>query len=143
MQHEILKIGASALRYPAKPVENIDKKIHKLVKVMFEVQNKAKGYGLAANQIGYTKRIFTFGDKVVINPMLVEMSKGVISREACLSIPGKWFDVQRWNKVTLVGLNLDGEEVTYEETEVLAHVFQHEIDHLNGILIPDRLGQNI
>jgi len=110
---------------------------------MYETMYEAVGLGLAAPQIGIQRRIFTYdvgeGPHVIVNPEIVESSGEWVYNEGCLSVPGVNFEIVRPKLVTLRGLGLDGNEVEIEADEVLARLFQHEIDHLNGVLLLDRL----
>jgi peptide deformylase len=91
------------------------------------------------------KRIFTYdlhegdGPGVVINPEIVETSGEVTSEEGCLSVPGFHFEIVRAEHVTMRGLDLDGNEIVLEGDDLLARMIQHEIDHLDGVLLLDRL----
>jgi peptide deformylase len=110
---------------------------------MIETMYDAPGSGLAANQIGVMRRIFVYdvgeGPRTVINPRIVESDGEWSYEEGCLSIPGLSWDIVRPNAVHLVGLDLDGNELSIEATELEGRVFQHELDHLDGILLVERL----
>jgi len=114
-----------------------------LAESMYETMYEALGMGLAAPQIGVQRRIFTYdvgeGPHTIINPEIVESSGEWVFNEGCLSVPGLHFDIVRPKLVTLRGLGLDGNEIEIEADEKLARVFQHEIDHLDGVLLLDRL----
>jgi len=116
---------------------------------MYETMAEAEGVGLAAPQVGVRKRIFTYdlhegdGPGVVINPEIVETSGEVTSEEGCLSVPGFHFEIVRAEHVTMRGLDLDGNEIVLEGDELLARMIQHEIDHLDGVLLLDRLEPEI
>src|SRR6202044_3082222 len=101
------------------------------------------GSGLAANQIGVQKRMFVYdigeGPRTVINPRIVESDGEWTYEEGCLSIPGLSWEIVRPNTVHLVGLDLDGNELSIEADEIEGRVFQHELDHLDGILLVERL----
>jgi peptide deformylase len=100
---------------------------------------------LAAPQVGVRKRLFTFdlhegdGPAVVVNPEIVEREGEVLSDEGCLSVPGYKFEVVRSERVTMRGLDLDGNEILLEGDDLLARMIQHEIDHLDGVLLLDRV----
>src|SRR4029077_6020551 len=104
-----------------------------------------EGIGLAAPQVGVRKRIFTYdlhegdGPDVVINPEIVERNGEVLSIEGCLSVPGYRFEVVRSERVTMRGLDLDGNEVVLEGDDLLARMVQHEIDHLDVLFLLDRV----
>ena len=100
-------------------------------------------HGLAANQVGVQRRIFVYdvgeGARTIINPRIVESDGEWVFDEGCLSVPGLSWEIVRPNAVHLVGLDLDGNEVSIEATELEGRVFQHELDHLDGILLVERL----
>lgn len=139
----IRKYGDKVLRRKSKEVKDIDEKVQKIIKDMKEVLFSAKGIGLAAPQIGILKRIFLAihpDNKnliVVINPVIVEKSGKEIDMEGCLSFPGVYFSIPRAKKVVISGINEKGKEIEIEGDGLLARCFQHEIDHLNGVLIID------
>ena len=131
------------LKLPAREVEDLNGSLVGLAESMYETMYEAVGLGLAAPQIGIQRRIFTYdvgeGPHVIVNPEIVESSGEWVYNEGCLSVPGVNFEIVRPKLVTLRGLGLDGNEVDIEADEVLARLFQHEIDHLNGVLLLDRL----
>ncbi len=139
----IVKAPDPVLREVSKPVTKINKNIHKLLDDMAETMYDAEGVGLAAPQIGILKRVIVIdvGDEhgliEMINPEIIASSGEQFGPEGCLSIPGIRGDVRRAEKVTVKGLDRDGNEITIEGSELLARAFQHEIDHLNGILFTD------
>jgi len=144
----IVKAPDPVLREVAKPVTKINKNVHKLLDDMAETMYDAEGVGLAAPQIGILKRVIVIdvGDEhgliEMINPEIVAKEGEQFGPEGCLSIPGLNGDVRRAYKVTVKGLNRHGEEIVITGTELLARAFQHEIDHLNGILFTD-LAENV
>jgi peptide deformylase len=99
--------------------------------------------GLAANQVGVQKRIFVYdqgdGPFVIINPRIIETDGEWTYEEGCLSVPGLSWEIVRPNEVHLVGLDLDGNEIDIQTDEYEARIFQHEVDHLDGFLLIDRL----
>ena len=105
------------------------------------------GAGLAAPQIGVQKRLFVYdngdGPEVIINPTIVETSGEWYHEEGCLSIPDLRLGIVRPNAVHLKGYDLDGEEVSIEADEFLGRIFQHEIDHLDGVLMVERLDDDM
>jgi len=137
--------GDPVLKQPARPVEELTGDLVPLVHGMYETMAEAEGVGLAAPQVGVRKRIFTYdlhegdGPGVVINPEIVETSGEITSEEGCLSVPGFHFEIVRAERVTMRGLDLDGHEVLLEGDDLLARMIQHEIDHLDGVLLLDRL----
>jgi peptide deformylase len=139
----IRQYGDPVLRSRTREVEDIDGTVAKLVDDMFETMYDAPGSGLAANQVGVQRRIFVYdvgeGPRVVINPR-IEGSAGEWSyEEGCLSVPGLSWTIVRPNQVHLVGIDLDGNELSIEAEEIEGRVFQHELDHLDGILLVERL----
>ena len=114
---------------------------------MLEAMVKEAGFGLAAPQVGVSKRMILADVKdqlhVVVNPEFVDMSEEKqVGPEGCLSIPGVEADVERSQRVVIQGLSLDGETIQrLKQRRLLARVFQHEVDHLNGVLFIDHLGK--
>ena len=135
--------GDPVLRTPAAPVETFDKELRKLVADLTETMLDAPGVGLAAPQIGVSLRVFTYWvDDVVghlINPDLDLSDEEQEGEEGCLSLPGLTFDTTRALRVVAKGMNMHGEPVTIEGSDLLARCVQHETDHLDGILFIDRL----
>lgn len=141
---DIRTFGDPVLRKKAKPVQVIDRQIKDICKSMVEVVMREKGLGLAAPQIGISKRIFVLDIEdefhILINPELIEASQEVEeTKEGCLSIPGVYADVARSTRVVVEGQNLSGERVRLEGEGMIARAIQHEMDHLNGTLLLDRL----
>ncbi len=136
--------GDPVLKQRARKVEEIDGGLATLVDTMYDTMDEAAGLGLAAPQVGVQKRLFTYeiedsGPSVIVNPEIVESSGEWVYNEGCLSVPGLQFEIVRPRFVTLRGLDLDGNETVIEADELLARLFQHEIDHLDGVLLLDRL----
>ena len=138
------------LSQPAEPITEIDEEVVKLVDHMAETMYSAPGIGLAATQVGVAKQVLVADIAprrpeseliVLINPEIVAAEGQVVFEEGCLSVPDYQAEVKRHEKVTVRGLNLKGEEVVIEAEGLLAIVFQHEIDHLNGLLFIDRLSK--
>jgi peptide deformylase len=142
----IRQYGDPVLKERTRDVENIDGSIANLVESMIETMYAAPGTGLAANQVGVQRRLFVYdigdGPVTVINPQIVESDGEWVYDEGCLSVPGLSWDIVRPNAVHLVGLDLDGNEVSIEATELEGRVFQHELDHLDGILLVERLDED-
>lgn len=145
MIYEIKKYGTNCLREKAKEVISIDEETLQELDNMVETMLDIKGVGLAAPQVGINKRMFVIdvGDnkiRKVINPEFLELSEEVESNEeGCLSVPGIFKQVKRAGKVKIKYLNEKGEEIIEEATELLARAFQHEYDHLEGILFVDKI----
>jgi peptide deformylase len=139
----IVKHPDHVLREIARPVPKITPNVQKLLRDMAETMYEANGVGLAAPQVGISKRLIVIdvGDEhgliEMINPEWIEMEGEQFGPEGCLSIPGLQGDVRRKERVKVKGWNRDGHEFIIEGTGLLARAFQHEIDHLNGILFLD------
>jgi peptide deformylase len=133
-----------ALRLQAREVEEFDDALRQLVERMTALMIDARGVGLAATQVGVLQRLFVFqvGDddpRVVVNPRLTQSSAEVeTDDEGCLSLQRVLVPVERSVRVTLEGQDLDGDNVKLELDEMGARVVQHELDHLDGVLILDR-----
>jgi peptide deformylase len=135
--------GDPVLRTPAAPVETFDKELRKLVEDLTDTMRDAPGVGLAAPQIGVSLRVFTYWvDNELghlVNPDL-ELSQDVeLGEEGCLSLPGLSFDTRRSRSVVARGMNMHGEPVVVQGSDLLARCVQHETDHLDGIVFIDRL----
>lgn len=134
------------LRRPAAPVDGVDDELRQLADAMVATLVKRVGYGLAAPQIGVSRRVIVVDVEddlyVLANPEVVETGPETESfTEGCLSIPGVEADVERPHRAVIDGLSMDGEPVRIETEGLLARVFQHEIDHLNGVLFIDHLSR--
>lgn len=148
MIRPIVLWGAEVLEKPAEPVNNITDADIKLVQDMIETMYKAPGVGLAAPQVGASKRIMvtdiTLGEKkdhllTILNPEIVVTEGEQFEEEGCLSIPGFSATVVRPRKVVLRGLDLNGKEIIMEGSDLLARAFCHEMDHLDGRFFLDHL----
>ena len=135
--------GDPVLRQRAAEVTEVDGALVRLAEAMIETMYDAPGVGLAANQVGVERRLFVYdvgdGPAVVVNPTIVESSGEWVYDEGCLSIPDLSWSVIRPKQVRLTGISLDGEELDIEADELLARCFQHEVDHLDGVLVVERL----
>lgn len=145
-QLSILRYPAPVLRARAKTVAKIDDEVRGVVERMIELMKQAEGIGLAATQVGLPWRIFVTNIpeqkqvKVYINPKLSDFGKTTdVYEEGCLSLPGIHVDVARPTSATLTAQDLDGREVTVRSEGFPARVWQHEFDHLNGVLIIDHI----
>jgi len=143
---EIKEYGEPVLREKALPVEEITPEILNLIKDMAETMYADSGVGLAAPQVGVSKRIMVIdGDEdgliVLINPMIVKSEGEVVDEEGCLSVPGIYSQVKRSSKVTVKALNENGDPIEITKEGLTARTLQHEIDHLDGILFIDRIGR--
>lgn len=143
MIRKIVAVPEPVLRETARPVKKISKEIRSLIKDMAETMYANNGVGLAAPQIGISKRIIVVdvGDGLLslINPVIVAAAGKQRDIEGCLSIPGESGYVTRAEKVTVEGLNPGGQVIRVNAEGLLARALQHEIDHLNGILFIDYL----
>ena len=135
--------GDPVLRTPAQPVTDFDKELRQLVKDLEETMMDAPGAGLAAPQIGVGLRVFTYYvDGVLghlVNPDLDLSEEEQEGDEGCLSFPGLVYDCRRALTVVAKGVDMHGEPVVIEGTQMLARALQHETDHLDGVLFIDRL----
>jgi peptide deformylase len=140
---QIRTYGDPVLREATREVDEIDGRIAALADTMIETMRAAPGVGLAANQIGIARRLFVYdageGPVTVINPRLVESEGEYTYLEGCLSVPGYAWEITRPNRVHLVGRDLDGNELSLEADEYEGRIFQHELDHLDGVLLVERL----
>ena len=135
--------GDPVLRQRAAEIEEIDARIARLAEEMVETMYAAPGVGLAAPQVGIERRIFVYdvgeGPVTVINPAIVESRGEWEYEEGCLSVPELHWPIVRPKEVHLVGRDLKGNEISIEGDELLGRVLQHELDHLDGILLLERL----
>ncbi len=143
--YRIRQYGDPVLKQVAKDVTDIDGALVRLVDDMLETMYEEPGLGLAAPQIGVRKRMFVYDlemgedPKVLINPQIVETSGEWEFEEGCLSVRGLSWNIVRPKEVHIVGRDLDGNEVSIEADELEARLFQHELDHLDGVLLVEHL----
>jgi peptide deformylase len=140
---DIRTFGDPVLKTRAAPVANFDESLVRLTRDMLSTMRDNDGVGLAANQVGRLKRVLVASvedeDYVIVNPVLTGMSDATErAPEGCLSIPGIQVEVERPTSVTVTGADASGEPLQIEATDTLARVLQHEVDHLDGVLILDR-----
>lgn len=144
--YEIRVIGDPVLRRRAEEITDVDGRLVRLVDDMVETMYEAPGVGLAAPQIGVEKRLFVYdigdGPQAIINPVISESDGEWVFEEGCLSVPGLSWEIVRPKVVHLTGYDLDGNEVAFEADEYLGRVFQHELDHLDGVLLIERLDED-
>ena len=135
--------GDPVLRRVAEDVTDIDGKLAKLAADMLETMYNEPGLGLAAPQVGVQRRFFVYdigdGPRALINPVITESRGEWEYDEGCLSVPGLSWDIVRPKEIHLVGHDLEGNEVSIEADELLSRLFQHELDHLDGVMLIDRL----
>lgn len=145
--YDIRIIGDPALRQKADEVVDIDITVAHIAERMMQTMHKAGGIGLAGPQVGVQKRLFAWdlgdGPHVIVNPVIIEDDGEWTFAEGCLSLPGLSCDITRPKQVHMVGFGLDGNELSIEADELLARLFQHEIDHLDGILLIDHLDEGM
>lgn len=143
MGYSIRTYGDPVLASAADEVTEIDGKIIRLSDAMLQAMYSAPGLGLAAPQIGVQRKIFVYdidGEPVtLVNPRITESDGEWVYDEGCLSIPGLYVEMLRPRRVLLEALDLDGNEVRIEAEDLLARLFQHELDHLEGVLMFDRM----
>ncbi len=141
--HPIRTYGDPVLKVRCPEVTEIDSGLVTLVGDMIETMYDAPGVGLAANQIGVQKRLFVYdvgdGPQVVINPVLSGHDGEWTYEEGCLSVPELYWPIARPKQVHLTGMDLDGKEISRDGDELLARVFLHEVDHLDGTVLVERL----
>jgi peptide deformylase len=140
----IRTLGDPVLRQRSRPVEVFDEALRRLAEDMFETMYDAPGVGLAANQVGLQLACFVYDDRdghsgFVANPQLSELEGEQSDSEGCLSIPGPYHDKTRAMSVRLRGFDLEGRPIDERGEGLLARIFQHETDHLDGGLYIDRL----
>jgi peptide deformylase len=144
----IRMLGDRVLRRRADEVEEVDDEVRRLIDDMFETMRHAEGVGLAAPQVGVSRRVIVVDVHeeatpafAMINPRLVESARDTERvEEGCLSMPGLQAVVERPARVTVEGLDCDGSPLTVSGGELLGRCLQHEIDHLDGVLFIDRVG---
>lgn len=147
MSNSLVYYGNGTLSAVAERIENIDDSVISIINEMFDIMHREKGIGLAAPQIDVGKRIVVIdtGEQKVpklalVNPEIIKFSDRTEPyEEGCLSLPGLLADVVRPSGIFVKGITPAGEEIEIEASGLLARVFQHEIDHLDGILFIDRI----
>ena len=147
-RYSIRLYGDPVLRQRTADVQDIDGSLKQLSDDMVLTMYEAPGVGLAAPQVGVQKRMFVYdigdgeGPVTVVNPVLVEARGEWTFDEGCLSVPGLSWPIVRPKEVHLTGFDLDGNEISVDADEYLARVFQHEVDHLDGVLLVERLDED-
>jgi peptide deformylase len=142
----IRTLGDPVLKTPAVPVTTFDSALRRLFDDMVETMYDAPGVGLAGPQVGVSRRLFVFDDgesgpTFIANPKLVDATGEAIEEEGCLSIPGPYHPTLRSSSVRCRGLDVAGRPLEWEGEGLLARIFQHETDHLDGVLYIDRLDE--
>ena len=140
--YQIVELGDQILREKAKPVPKVTDNIRKLLNNLADTLREANGVGLAAPQIGVSKRVVVVdvGEGLIelVNPEISERQGEDTDSEGCLSIPGVYGEVSRAARVVVKALDRNGDVIKVEGTGLLARALQHEIDHLDGILFVDK-----
>jgi len=146
--YTIRTYGDPVLNQRSAPVTDIDGSIKRLADDMLVPLRQVEGLGLAAAQVGVLKRLFVYdlrdgqGAQTVVNPTINETRGEWEYDEGCLSVPGLYFPIVRPKEIHLTGWDLDGKEVSIEADELLARLFQHELDHLDGKLLLEMLDED-
>lgn len=149
---EVLKFPDKRLREVSKPITEVTDEIRSLAQDMLDVMYDEPGIGLAAPQVGESVRLIVVDTEwteeeaeknplVLVNPEIVEREGSITWTEGCLSVPDFQADVERASRVKLEARDLDGEAISVEAEELLAVCFQHEIDHLDGVLFIDHISR--
>jgi peptide deformylase len=143
MGHTIRTYGDPVLKTECAVVADVDERLVRLANEMVQVMYDAPGIGLAAPQIGVQKQLLVYdvgdGPFSIINPTIKESAGEWVYDEGCLSIPGLFIEMLRPKEILVHGWDLDGNEVEFEADELLSRMFQHEVDHLHGVLMFDRM----
>jgi peptide deformylase len=145
---EIELLGSDVLRTPGEEIVQVDDEVRTLIDDMFETMRAAEGIGLAAPQVGVSRRVLVVDlhdeempPLALVNPRVVESSRArERAEEGCLSVPGVVAVVERPSSVTVEALDRDGAPLRIEADDLLARCIQHEVDHLDGVLFLDRVG---
>ena len=144
--YAIRVFGDPVLTQRAAEVDDINGALVRLADDMLTTMYEAPGLGLAAPQVGVQKRLFVYdagdGPAVLVNPVISESSGEWAYEEGCLSVPGLSWEIIRPKEIHLTGFDLDGNEVSFEADELLSRLFQHEMDHLDGVLLLEHLDED-
>lgn len=143
--YPIRTFGDPVLRATASDVRDDASSLQHLVEDMLETMYEAPGVGLAAPQIGISKRVFVAdigeGPFVMVNPEIVDVAGSWTFDEGCLSVPGYYWPIKRPGYAKAKGFDIHGNPIEFEGEELMGRVLQHEIDHLNGMLLIERLSR--
>lgn len=144
--YQVRVFGDPVLRKVAAEISDVDGKLVKLVDDMLDTMYAEPGIGLAAPQVGVGRRLFVYdigeGPEAIVNPVIAESRGEWVYDEGCLSVPGLFWEITRPKEIHLTGHDLDGNEVSIEADELLARLFQHELDHLDGVMLVDHLDED-
>ena len=145
--YPIRVFGDPVLRQPAELVEDFGEPLARLVEDLLETMYDAPGVGLAAPQIGVSRRVFVYdigeGPGHLINPELIETTGDWEFEEGCLSVPGRFWPIERPGYARARGVDLDGNDLELEGDELMGRMLQHEIDHLGGRLLLEHLPRRL
>jgi len=153
---KIVKYPHPALRYPSVPLKQIDKKVLVAAEEMLDLMFEAKGLGLAANQVALPYQMLVLNEDILngvesdkasranagvyINPVIMERKGTIEGEEGCLSFPDLYQKVRRAKTIRVVAYNLKGDPVEFQATDLASRAWQHEVDHLHGVLFIDKMG---
>lgn len=149
MPLSIIHFPHPVLRHKSRPIARVDARLRQFAAEMLELMYENEGVGLAANQVGLPIRMFVANQSgergegaelVVINPVIDRPKGNESDKEGCLSVPGLYAQVKRPKTVRLQGYDLQGKELNLELSGFLSRVVQHEVDHLDGVMFFDRIG---
>jgi peptide deformylase len=147
--YTIRTYGDPVLRQKAAEITDIDGAVAQLAEDMLAPMRSVRGLGLAAPQVGVLKRMFVYelpddtsGPKCIVNPVIAESRGEWEYEEGCLSVPELYFPIVRPKEVHITGFDLDGNEMSIEADELLGRLFQHELDHLDGVLLLEHLDES-
>jgi peptide deformylase len=145
---EIVKYPDPRLRRVAQPVKTFDERLKALAGRMLQLMREHRGVGLAAPQVGISERMFVMNpsgkpedDRVYVNPELFDISDSEEGEEGCLSLPEINAMIDRGKSVRIVARDVEGKPIDDTQSGYIARIWQHEFDHLNGVLITDRMGE--
>lgn len=148
MSLNVVTLGKEVLREKAKPVETFDAELENIINEMFALMDERRGVGLAAPQVGISRRFFITNapddkKRVFINPEIIATSQETVkAEEGCLSLPGVWGNVERSVAISIQAYDVKGKIFRLNAEDWLARVIQHEYDHLDGKLFVDRMSDN-
>jgi peptide deformylase len=153
---KIVKFPHPALRYKSEPLKAIDQQVHLAVGGMLDLMFEAGGLGLAANQVGLPYQILILNEDVLngiesdkasrdnagvyLNPVIMDKKGSIEGEEGCLSFPDLYAKVRRAKSVRIQAYNLKGELLDFEKIDLASRAWQHEVDHLHGVLYIDKMG---
>jgi peptide deformylase len=144
---KIISYPDPRLRKISAPVKAFDDNLRALARKMFDLMRESKGVGLAAPQVGHNIRLFVANhsgkpedDRIYVNPVISDAEGEEMAEEGCLSLPDIHVDVNRAKTAKINAKDIEGNPIEQVETGYIARIWQHELDHLNGVLIIDQMG---